>query len=475
MNDECLAMMACTRNVPNEKPTHKQDCRDVINISVFFDGTGNNREADTPKKSWSNIARMYESALNIKSNLNHNIYIEGIGTKMDYPKRNALVAKMEDSKILGGALGAGADSRIDKATDKVEERVLAALAALTAPLEAKAKGEDSKNEAQGEGDIAKAIGKHRLLKVINFNLFGFSRGASLARAFANNLIKNCTKDEAGNLLYKRKGGDPVPMRIGFLGLFDTVASFGAPAKNLNANIKLGIPKEVEQCVHFAAAHELRWSFPLELANGDNVLQKIYPGVHSDVGGGYEPKGGGDAQGIDNNAARIPMKDMMREAVVKGVPMLSYANLANDEKLKAIFDEQFKILPDTQNAYDTYMAAAGAGGAVPDAVNAHVKALYSVVGTLKREGKLGEVGLRYKDMAEQMAMYEDSAEKAKRPAHDHTQTIDQLALLEPWRVEAWRQTASPAQLAFLSHYVHNSKLDVSEPTSYFKPRALHVMS
>lgn len=31
-------------DVSNEKPSCKQDCRDIINISVFFDGTGNNKK-----------------------------------------------------------------------------------------------------------------------------------------------------------------------------------------------------------------------------------------------------------------------------------------------------------------------------------------------------------------------------------------------------------------------------------------------
>ena len=33
-------------DVPNDQPTAKQDCSDVVHISVYFDGTGNNKDAD---------------------------------------------------------------------------------------------------------------------------------------------------------------------------------------------------------------------------------------------------------------------------------------------------------------------------------------------------------------------------------------------------------------------------------------------
>ena len=45
----------------------------------------------------------------------------------------------------------------------------------------------------------------------------------------------------------------------------------------------------------------------------NWTEKVYQGVHSDVGGGYPP----DEQGVSNNYARIPMRMMMREAVGAG--------------------------------------------------------------------------------------------------------------------------------------------------------------
>ena len=55
-------------DVANTPPTAKQDCSDVVHISVFFDGTGNNKDADEEKKKWSNPARLWRNAQTLKEN-----------------------------------------------------------------------------------------------------------------------------------------------------------------------------------------------------------------------------------------------------------------------------------------------------------------------------------------------------------------------------------------------------------------------
>src|SRR5580693_102563 len=81
-NEQLQAAIASSRDVPAEEPGATQDCSDVINISVFFDGTGNNNADDEEKKKWSNPARLFFAALN-RPNPNQNnypIYISGVGT-----------------------------------------------------------------------------------------------------------------------------------------------------------------------------------------------------------------------------------------------------------------------------------------------------------------------------------------------------------------------------------------------------------
>ena len=43
LNESIQRADEANNNVTNEAPTAKQDCRDVVHISVFFDGTGNNK------------------------------------------------------------------------------------------------------------------------------------------------------------------------------------------------------------------------------------------------------------------------------------------------------------------------------------------------------------------------------------------------------------------------------------------------
>jgi len=156
--------------------------------------------------------------------------------------------------------------------------------------------------------------------VINVSVFGFSCGAAQACAFLRDLAARCTEQSDGTWLYR-----DVPLRVGFVGIFDTVSSvwrtlLGAAINRGNGHnlwahdVKL--PPMVEQCVHMTAAHELRPQFPLDSTRDggrypNNTIEIWYPGVHSDVGGGYDPS----HQGRKNSIARFALNelyDMARE-------------------------------------------------------------------------------------------------------------------------------------------------------------------
>jgi hypothetical protein len=49
-NEQLESALSSNRDVPADPPSSKQDCSDVVNISVFFDGTGNNKDDDEKKK-----------------------------------------------------------------------------------------------------------------------------------------------------------------------------------------------------------------------------------------------------------------------------------------------------------------------------------------------------------------------------------------------------------------------------------------
>ncbi len=79
--------------VSNTPPNAKQDCSDVVHISVFFDGTGNNKDADEELKKWSNPARLWRNGIEFAldeakkspSNIQNNyaIYVSGVGTRFN--------------------------------------------------------------------------------------------------------------------------------------------------------------------------------------------------------------------------------------------------------------------------------------------------------------------------------------------------------------------------------------------------------
>lgn len=49
------------QDVSNQPPVSKQSCEDIVNLSVYFDGTGNNLKNDETDKKWANPARLWRS------------------------------------------------------------------------------------------------------------------------------------------------------------------------------------------------------------------------------------------------------------------------------------------------------------------------------------------------------------------------------------------------------------------------------
>jgi len=102
-------------------------------------------------------------------------------------------------------------------------------------------------------------------------IIGFSRGAVIAREFANKICED--------------GG-----KVDFLGLYDSVGSFGNPFNMKDVGYRKSIPSGVAYCAQALSIHEERFSFRVIRANlAENNTQTTveecwFPGVHSDVGG-----------------------------------------------------------------------------------------------------------------------------------------------------------------------------------------------
>jgi hypothetical protein len=504
-NENVCSASSANRDVGAGAPSPFQDCSDVIHISVFFDGTGNNKDADEASRKWSNPARMWlASDLFRRSTPNvYPIYISGVGTQFNGKPLSAIdgmKVQVEDSDLVGMGAGGGGTRRLKFGQQQINDALRNALLSRANALGGEVKKHAKDGKTQGFADVNKALGKHRLIKQINVSIFGFSRGAALARAFCNQWLWDC-KDDRGELSYEGH-----PIRFVFLGLFDTVASFGLPAANMSNSLLYGgfqgrdlvVDDRVERCVHYVAGHELRFSFPVDLIrrNGQvpgQWLEKVYPGVHSDVGGGYEPTD----QGIDNNYARIPMRDMMREADMYGTRLLSYGQLESNSAYKALFNERFECKASTEAAYKAYAAICSPSGSVEHCMQKHMEQLYSAYGSLHRKGVENVTQRQHRegkpwsmgptDMAGELASYQATVAELKNPVSvvAHNQIDPSYALRkglyamwispQSWQLNAWKRAADEGMTQFVHGFIHDSKvgfLQNAEPFSYFSQRGIH---
>lgn len=93
-------------------------------------------------------------------------------------------------------------------------------------------------------------------------LFGFSRGALLARHFAAWL-------------------DKLGIAVEYLGVWDTVDA------TPGLDVSEACPTNVKRARHAVAEHEARRFFAYVPLTGEQVEEELFPGVHSDVGGLYD--------------------------------------------------------------------------------------------------------------------------------------------------------------------------------------------
>ncbi|MCY4200682.1 MAG: DUF2235 domain-containing protein [Gammaproteobacteria bacterium] len=111
-------------------------------------------------------------------------------------------------------------------------------------------------------------------------VFGFSRGAALARKFVSQMLEENLSDE-----------------VAFLGVFDTVAALGGvhrKGERIRTDVVFengSLHEGVRRAVHLLALDETRIPFTPTQINKDQgnparILEAWFPGVHSDVGGGY---------------------------------------------------------------------------------------------------------------------------------------------------------------------------------------------
>lgn len=283
------------------------------NIVLCFDGTGNtfeNPDAD------SNVVKLYSSLIIDAGQVGY--YHPGVGT-MGAPNADSWAGK-EWSRIKGLAFGAGL---LDIVGDAYRYLM----------------------DTYADGD--------------QIFVFGFSRGAYAARAFAsvihvfgllcagnhgcipyilrmyskrtrlaNQKKETFETDES----FKWEFSHKEEVRIRFCGLWDTVSSYGwvyhpikLPFEGRNPIIDIGR--------HAVSIHERRCYYQDNLWGqsypGQDIRQVWFCGVHSDVGGSYPEK--------ESGLSKIPLEWLFVEAQKAGVRI-------NDTKAKIVLGNGRPVPP-----------------------------------------------------------------------------------------------------------------------------------
>ncbi|WP_083340823.1 T6SS phospholipase effector Tle1-like catalytic domain-containing protein [Chromobacterium amazonense] len=324
-------------------------CQGQVHLALFFDGTGNNinldyYQAPAGKQKPSNIARLFLAARDKPQDGYFASYMPGVGTP--FPEIG------DTGGLAGLAGGQGGEARILWALTRLlnaPHRYATGGALLLDDGMAKNVCDTASG---GFGGVVRKLimrnwqqklqaalkGRKPEVTQINLSVFGFSRGATEARAFVNWLYQLC-KEENGGWTFAG-----IPLRTQFLGIFDTVASVGN-AQALPGRLpftghmawadgNLAIHPAVEQCVHFVAGHEVRACFPLDsVRHGNaypgNALEVMYPGSHSDVGGGYAAGELGVSLAQDSQMCVIPGRRMYDAARQAGVPLRTWDQLTDN--------------------------------------------------------------------------------------------------------------------------------------------------
>jgi hypothetical protein len=450
--------MACVRSL------NKTECQGQVQIGLFFDGTGNNDKwvesghtaTQRARNKHSNVARLWDAHLDEPDNGFFRYYMQGVGTPFKelgdttdfltenagngfgymgadrinwgitslfnavhfYLMRSLLITKSEQKTLVNWM-----STEMLKGMPLVSTEGALRWTMLTA-LEEK---------------LAGVVKNHqRKVTQINVSIFGFSRGAAQARACAH-WLHHLFESESG--AFELAG---VPIRIGFMGIFDTVAAVGVGditpvtfGHMAWADGTQSVHPAVEDCAHFVALHEQRASFPLESATGRGNVG--YPGMHSDVGGGYWPGEQGKSMpdwGASPQLSQIPLMDMHFAAIKAGVPMLTIEEIKADSMLEKSFSTDKKLL----TAYNHWLSGNGIKPApITEFTQAHNKQYVRWRGLLHAGGKAQLAGKRfYKD-----ALPDDRANLAEADKH--------LGIM----LHAWRERLD-ANATFLGYVRERAK-------------------
>jgi len=286
-------------------------------IVLLSDGTGN-----SAAKVWrTNVWRVFES-LDLSGDDQIAAYDDGVGT-----------ASFKPLAILGGAFGFGLKRNV---IDLYKFACRNYRGAFTMRIVIGLILDQGLVQARTESELnAQATAAYRAFRAKRFHTKwpAFMRPERLAR-FVRDLVLRSNYSEANNI--KISGKDDVGVKIRFLGLWDTVAAYGMPVEEMARGINQWLwPWMLPDCFldsrairacHALSVDDDRTTFhptlwdesrevPLApdanrklLLKNERISQVWFPGVHSNVGGGYP----------DDSVAQIPLIWILSEAQNAGL-------------------------------------------------------------------------------------------------------------------------------------------------------------
>ncbi|EII3003502.1 DUF2235 domain-containing protein [Vibrio cholerae] len=278
--------------------------KDNFILSLFKNDEGEMETvAGSASNELTNVQKLYELFLRNEysselNTFNYAEYVTGIGTG-----NSTAIAPADESIVVGQGLGIGKYG--------VTAKVTTGIQTLSQNIERVASTFVKKLEVVVDG-----------IEKLQFDVFGFSRGAAAARHFINVVLDGengefaktftlgCQKANLP-LIYDFDWDESDEMKanceITFAGLFDTVASVvNIFSKNSplgldlnthtdNGDVRLWIdPRRVRHAIHLTAdpTIECRDNFSLNHLNStdeEHFHEFVLPGAHSDIGGGYHSR------------------------------------------------------------------------------------------------------------------------------------------------------------------------------------------
>lgn len=399
-NEQSKIAAACATS--ESKP-----CSMPLHVAMFFDGTNNNlyrdregtrvgvpdskgnptaisrRPVDPESADHSNIARLFRAFPEREMNRGKfRFYMPGLGTP--FPE----IGELTETQA-GKAFGKGGQPRIVWALLQVLNAVHLAVTGKVLyddnkvgdlANEHNAKVGTTKPGVRGERTVITHKGwfaEHISaltselekktkpeIPQLTLSVFGFSRGAAEAVAFCHMFDELLVQNKFAGIFAK----------ICFLGVFDTVASIGGSSSvgrttfipsfffdghwSWANRILKPLPACVEAGRHYIASQEVRMNFPVtRLRSESGGFKEIYfPGMHSDVGGGYGPGDFGKGRGSQSSlVSQIPLLHMFKAAREHGVPFKPFTELEQAVK------DDYAINAELASAWNAYTTELGNSG------------------------------------------------------------------------------------------------------------------